>query len=284
MNRNLYIKEKLKMFLLLIYDFKIKNEDGQEKLDIPQSIKSILLDFYYSNALKNYFKKRGDELQKGLAYLKYKNLNSKNLKDNISKKAKNITCFNQIILNGPQIFYTSQNELNIFNEVTCLKLFHRIKNIFIEGYENRKNNLSHRFMLSSNNNYNEIFNLKNQKSLIKKYSMKNNILSLKHKNFQIYYKINNNNLNSSQVIKNIKDKLLKEKTELPYINNVNIKENVILKKNKSHKKLTIFKRKSFRESQKIKDEKIKQQSKENYDYSGIFKLYNFLNNSNNNIL
>ena len=111
-----------------------------------------------------------------------------------------------------------------------------------------------------------------------------NIFSLKHKNFQIYDKINNNNLNSSQVIKNIKDKLLKEKTELPYINNVNIKENVILKKNKSHKKLTIFKRKSFRESQKIKDEKIKQQSKENYDYSGIFKLYNFLNNSNNNIL
>ena len=30
--------------------------------------------------------------------------------------------------------------------------------------------------------------------------------------------------------------------------------------------------------------KVKQQSKENYDYSGIFKLYNFLNNSNNNIL
>ena len=283
MNRNLYIKEKLKMFLLLIYDFKIKNEDGQEKLDIPQSIKSILLDFYYSNALKNYFKKRGDELQKGLAYLKYKNLNSKNLKDNISKKAKNITCFNQIILNGPQIFYTSQNELNIFNEVTCLKLFHRIKNCFIEGYENRKNNLSHRFMLSSNNNYNEIFNLKNQKSLIKKYSMKN-IFSLKHKNFQIYDKINNNKLNSSQVIKNIKDKLLKEKTELPYINNVNIKENVGIKKNKSHKKLTIFRRKSLRESPKRKNEKIKQQSKENYDYSGIFKLYNFLNNSNNNIL
>ena len=127
MNRNLYIKEKLKMFLLLIYDFKIKNEDGQEKLDIPQSINS--------NALKNYFKKRGDELQKGLAYLKYKNLNSKNSKDNITKKSKNITCFNQIILNGPQIFYTSQNELNIFNEVTCLKLFHRIKNCFIEGIE-----------------------------------------------------------------------------------------------------------------------------------------------------
>lgn len=282
MNRNLYIKEKLKMFLLLIYDFKIKNEDGQEKLDIPQSIKSILLDFYYSNALKNYFKKRGDELQKGLAYLKYKNLNSKNSKDNITKKAKNITCFNQIILNGPQIFYTSQNELNIFNEVTCLKLFHRIKNCFIEGYENRKNNLSHRFMLSSNTN-NEIFNLKNQKSLIKKYSMKN-IFSLKHKNFQIYDKINNNKLNSSQVIKNIKDKLLKEKTELPYINNINIKENVGIKKNKSHKKLTIFKRKSLRESPKRKNEKIKQQSKENYDYSGIFKLYNFLNNSNNNIL
>jgi hypothetical protein len=283
MNRNLYIKEKLKMFLLLIYDFKIKNEDGQEKLNIPQSIKSILLDFYYSNALKNYFKKRGDELQKGLAYLKYKNVNSKNLKDNITKKSKNITCFNQIILNGPQIFYTSQNELNIFNEVTCLKLFHRIKNSFIEGYENRKKNLSHRFMLSSNNNNNEIFNLKNQKSFIKKYSMKN-IFSLKHKNFQIYDKINNNNLNSSQVIKNIKDKLLKEKTELPYINNVNIQENVGMKKNKSHKKLTIFKRKSLRESQKIKNEKIKQQSKENYDYSGIFKLYNFLNNSNNNIL
>ena len=283
MNRNLYIKEKLKMFLLLIYDFKIKNEDGQEKLDIPQSIKSILLDFYYSNALKNYFKKRGDELQKGLAYLKYKNLNSKNSKDNITKKSKNITCFNQIILNGPQIFYTSQNELNIFNEVTCLKLFHRIKNCFIEGYENRKNNLSHRFMLSSNTN-NEIFNLKNQKSLIKKYSMKNNILSLKHKNFQIYDKINNNKLNSSQVIKNIKDKLLKEKTELPYINNVNIQENVGMKKNKSHKKLTIFRRKSLRESPKRKNEKIKQQSKENYDYSGIFKLYNFLNNSNNNIL
>ena len=282
MNRNLYIKEKLKMFLLLIYDFKIKNEDGQEKLDIPQSIKSILLDFYYSNALKNYFKKRGDELQKGLAYLKYKNLNSKNSKDNITKKSKNITCFNQIILNGPQIFYTSQNELNIFNEVTCLKLFHRIKNCFIEGYENRKNNLSHRFMLSSNTN-NEIFNLKNQKSLIKKYSMKN-IFSLKHKNFQIYYKINNNNLSSSQVIKNIKDKLLKEKTELPYINNINIKENVGIKKNKSHKKLTIFRRKSLRESPKRKNEKIKQQSKENYDYSGIFKLYNFLNNSNNNIL
>ena len=282
MNRNLYIKEKLKMFLLLIYDFKIKNEDGQEKLDIPQSIKSILLDFYYSNALKNYFKKRGDELQKGLAYLKYKNLNSKNSKDNITKKSKNITCFNQIILNGPQIFYTSQNELNIFNEVTCLKLFHRIKNCFIEGYENRKNNLSHRFMLSSNTN-NEIFNLKNQKSLIKKYSMKN-IFSLKHKNFQIYDKINNNKLNSSQVIKNIKDKLLKEKTELPYINNINIKENVGIKKNKSHKKLTVFKRKSLIESQKIKNEKIKQQSKENYDYSGIFKLYNFLNNSNNNIL
>lgn len=282
MNRNLYIKEKLKMFLLLIYDFKIKNEDGQEKLDIPQSIKSILLDFYYSNALKNYFKKRGDELQKGLAYLKYKNLNSKNSKDNITKKAKNITCFNQIILNGPQIFYTSQNELNIFNEVTCLKLFHRIKNCFIEGYENRKNNLSHRFMLSSNTN-NEIFNLKNQKSLIKKYSMKN-IFSLKHKNFQIYDKINNNKLNSSQVIKNIKDKLLKEKTELPYINNINIKENVGIKKNKSHKKLTIFRRKSLRESPKRKNEKIKQQSKENYDYSGIFKLYNFLNNSNNNIL
>ena len=282
MNRNLYIKEKLKMFLLLIYDFKIKNEDGQEKLDIPQSIKSILLDFYYSNALKNYFKKRGDELQKGLAYLKYKNLNSKNSKDNITKKSKNITCFNQIILNGPQIFYTSQNELNIFNEVTCLKLFHRIKNIFIEGYENRKNNLSHRFMLSSNTN-NEIFNLKNQKSLIKKYSMKN-IFSLKHKNFQIYDKINNNKLNSSQVIKNIKDKLLKEKTELPYINNINIKENVGIKKNKSHKKLTIFRRKSLRESPKRKNEKIKQQSKENYDYSGIFKLYNFLNNSNNNIL
>lgn len=282
MNRNLYIKEKLKMFLLLIYDFKIKNEDGQEKLDIPQSIKSILLDFYYSNALKNYFKKRGDELQKGLAYLKYKNLNSKNSKDHITKKAKNITCFNQIILNGPQIFYTSQNELNIFNEVTCLKLFHRIKNCFIEGYENRKNNLSHRFMLSSNTN-NEIFNLKNQKSLIKKYSMKN-IFSLKHKNFQIYDKINNNKLNSSQVIKNIKDKLLKEKTELPYINNINIKENVGIKKNKSHKKLTIFRRKSLRESPKRKNEKIKQQSKENYDYSGIFKLYNFLNNSNNNIL
>lgn len=282
MNRNLYIKEKLKMFLLLIYDFKIKNEDGQEKLDIPQSIKSILLDFYYSNALKNYFKKRGDELQKGLAYLKYKNLNSKNSKDNITKKAKNITCFNQIILNGPQIFYTSQNELNIFNEVTCLKLFHRIKNCFIEGYENRKNNLSHRFMLSSNTN-NEIFNLKNQKSLVKKYSMKN-IFSLKHKNFQIYDKINNNKLNSSQVIKNIKDKLLKEKTELPYINNINIKENVGIKKNKSHKKLTIFRRKSLRESPKRKNEKIKQQSKENYDYSGIFKLYNFLNNSNNNIL
>lgn len=282
MNRNLYIKEKLKMFLLLIYDFKIKNEDGQEKLDIPQSIKSILLDFYYSNALKNYFKKRGDELQKGLAYLKYKNLNSKNSKDNITKKAKNITCFNQIILNGPQIFYTSQNELNIFNEVTCLKLFHRIKNCFIEGYENRKNNLSHRFMLSSNTN-NEIFNLKNQKSLIKKYSMKN-IFSLKHKNFRIYDKINNNKLNSSQVIKNIKDKLLKEKTELPYINNINIKENVGIKKNKSHKKLTIFRRKSLRESPKRKNEKIKQQSKENYDYSGIFKLYNFLNNSNNNIL
>ena len=270
------------MFLLLIYDFKIKNEDGQEKLDIPQSIKSILLDFYYSNALKNYFKKRGDELQKGLAYLKYKNLNSKNSKDNITKKSKNITCFNQIILNGPQIFYTSQNELNIFNEVTCLKLFHRIKNCFIEGYENRKNNLSHRFMLSSNTN-NEIFNLKNQKSLIKKYSMKN-IFSLKHKNFQIYDKINNNKLNSSQVIKNIKDKLLKEKTELPYINNINIKENVGIKKNKSHKKLTIFRRKSLRESPKRKNEKIKQQSKENYDYSGIFKLYNFLNNSNNNIL
>ena len=283
MNRNLYIKEKLKMFLLLIYDFKIKNEDGQEKLNIPQSIKSILLDFYYSNALKNSFKKRGDELQKGLAYLKYKNVNSKNLKDNITKKSKNITCFNQIILNGPQIFYTSQNELNIFNEVTCLKLFHRIKNSFIEGYENRKKNLSHRFMLSSNNNNNEIFNLKNQKSLIKKYSMKN-IFSLKHKNFQIYDKINNNNLNSSQVIKNIKDKLLKEKTELPYINNVNIQENVGMKKNKSHKKLTVFKRKSLIESQKIKNEKIKQQSKENYDYSGIFKLYNFLNNSNNNIL
>lgn len=282
MNRNLYIKEKLKMFLLLIYDFKIKNEDGQEKLDIPQSIKSILLDFYYSNALKNYFKKRGDELQKGLAYLKYKNLNSKNSKDNITKKSKNITCFNQIILNGPQIFYTSQNELNIFNEVTCLKLFHRIKNCFIEGYENRKNNLSHRFMLSSNTN-NEIFNLKNQKSLVKKYSMKN-IFSLKHKNFQIYDKINNNKLNSSQVIKNIKDKLLKEKTELPYINNINIKENVGIKKNKSHKKLTIFRRKSLRESPKRKNEKIKQQSKENYDYSGIFKLYNFLNNSNNNIL
>lgn len=282
MNRNLYIKEKLKMFLLLIYDFKIKNEDGQEKLDIPQSIKSILLDFYYSNALKNYFKKRGDELQKGLAYLKYKNLNSKNSKDNITKKSKNITCFNQIILNGPQIFYTSQNELNIFNEVTCLKLFHRIKNCFIEGYENRKNNLSHRFMLSSNTN-NEIFNLKNQKSLIKKYSMKN-IFSLKHKNFQIYDKINNNKLNSSQVIKNIKDKLLKEKTELPYINNINIKENVGIKKNKSHKKLTIFRRKSLREYPKRKNEKIKQQSKENYDYSGIFKLYNFLNNSNNNIL
>ena len=282
MNRNLYIKEKLKMFLLLIYDFKIKNEDGQEKLNIPQSIKSILLDFYYSNALKNYFKKRGDELQKGLAYLKYKNLNSKNSKDNITKKSKNITCFNQIILNGPQIFYTSQNELNIFNEVTCLKLFHRIKNCFIEGYENRKNNLSHRFMLSSNTN-NEIFNLKNQKSLIKKYSMKN-IFSLKHKNFQIYDKINNNKLNSSQVIKNIKDKLLKEKTELPYINNINIKENVGIKKNKSHKKLTIFRRKSLRESPKRKNEKIKQQSKENYDYSGIFKLYNFLNNSNNNIL
>ena len=282
MNRNLYIKEKLKMFLLLIYDFKIKNEDGQEKLNIPQSIKSILLDFYYSNALKNYFKKRGDELQKGLAYLKYKNVNSKNLKDNITKKSKNITCFNQIILNGPQIFYTSQNELNIFNEVTCLKLFHRIKNCFIEGYENRKNNLSHRFMLSSNTN-NEIFNLKNQKSLIKKYSMKN-IFSLKHKNFQIYDKINNNKLNSSQVIKNIKDKLLKEKTELPYINNINIKENVGIKKNKSHKKLTIFRRKSLRESPKRKNEKIKQQSKENYDYSGIFKLYNFLNNSNNNIL
>ena len=283
MNRNLYIKEKLKMFLLLIYDFKIKNEDGQEKLNIPQSIKSILLDFYYSNALKNYFKKRGDELQKGLAYLKYKNVNSKNLKDNITKKSKNITCFNQIILNGPQIFYTSQNELNIFNEVTCLKLFHLTKNSFIEGYENRKKNLSHRFMLSSNNNNNEIFNLKNQKSLIKKYSMKN-IFSLKHKNFQIYDKINNNNLNSSQVIKNIKDKLLKEKTELPYINNVNIQENVGIKKNKSHKKLTVFKRKSLIESQKIKNEKIKQQSKENYDYSGIFKLYNFLNNSNNNIL
>lgn len=284
MNRNLYIKEKLKMFLLLIYDFKIKNEEGQEQLNIPQSIKSVLIDFYNSNALKIYFKKRGDELQKGFAYLKFKISNSK--KDNLTIK-KNITCFNQTVLYRPQIFFTSQNELNIFNEVICLKLFQRIKDNFIEGYEHRKSNLSHRFMLASNHNNEKINLKKNQNTLSKKHSMRN--LSLfKQRNFLISDKINNN-LSPSQLIKNIKDKLLNQKIKLPYINNVNIIENVGLKKNKSHKKL-IYKRKNiqsnltFEESQRIKKEKIKQQSKENYDYSGIFKLYNYLNNSNQDLL
>ena len=118
--------------------------------NIPESIKEVMNDFNSSNSLKTYFKERGEELHKGANNLSIKiPLNKK--ENQLSKKSKNILCFNQSFIIKPNLFYLCDNELMLFNDVICLKMFQFIKKIFIEGFkyknqENKKN----KFILASN--------------------------------------------------------------------------------------------------------------------------------------
>ena len=278
MNNNYIIKEKLKLFLFLLYDFKLKNIDEKEESNIPENIKEVLNDFNSSNSLKTYFKERGEELQKGA-----NNLNLRiplNKKENqMSKKSKNILCFNQSFIINPNIFYLCDNELMLFNDVICLKMFQFIKKIFIEGFkfkneENKKN----AFILASSFKEKNIKKIK--KNLKRKLSMDN--LLLKLKNLKIPEKIilNKNKINSSRMINNVNEK---KNIELPYINNIN----VIKKETKRNQpqKIPLLYRKNYFKSYSLNDfHKIKKeknnQSKENYDYTGIFKLYNVLRKQN----
>ena len=276
MNNNYIIKEKLKLFLFLLYDFKLKNIDEKEESNIPENIKEVLNDFNSSNSLKTYFKERGEELQKGA-----NNLNLRiplNKKENqMSKKSKNILCFNQSFIINPNIFYLCDNELMLFNDVICLKMFQFIKEIFIEGFKYKnKQNENNKFILASN--FKEKNKKNNKKQIKRKLSMDN--LLFKLKNLKIPEKIilNKNKLNSSRMINNVNEK---KNIELPYINNINVIKKEI-KRNQSQKTPLFYKKnyfKIFSLNQNIKKEK-NNQSKENYDYTGIFKLYNFLRNQN----
>ena len=276
MNNNYIIKEKLKLFLFLLYDFKLKNNDEKEESNIPENIKEVMNDFYSSNSLKTFFKERGEELQKGANNIRIRiPLNKK--ENELSKKSKNILCFNQSFIVKPNLFYLCHNELMLFNDVICLKMFQFIKKIFIEGFkyknqENKKN----KFILASN--FKENNKKKNKKTLKRKLSMDN--LLLKLQNLKIPEKIilNKNQLNSSRMINNVNEK---KNIELPYINNINVIKKEI-KRNQSQKTPLLYKKnyfKIFSLNQNIKKEK-NNQSKENYDYTGIFKLYNFLRNQN----
>ncbi len=276
MNNNYIIKEKLKLFLFLLYDFKLKNNDEKEESNIPENIKEVMNDFYSSNSLKTFFKERGEELQKGANNIRIRiPLNKK--ENELSKKSKNILCFNQSFIVKPNSFYLCHNELMLFNDVICLKMFQFIKKIFIEGFkyknqENKKN----KFILASN--FKENNKKKNKKTLKRKLSMDN--LLLKLQNLKIPEKIilNKNQLNSSRMINNVNEK---KNIELPYINNINVIKKEI-KRNQSQKTPLFYKKnyfKIFSLNQNIKKEK-NNQSKENYDYTGIFKLYNFLRNQN----
>ena len=278
MNNNYIIKEKLKLFLFLLYDFKLKNNDEKEESNIPENIKEVMNDFYSSNSLKTFFKERGEELQKGANNIRIRiPLNKK--ENELSKKSKNILCFNQSFIVKPNLFYLCHNELRLFNDVICLKMFQFIKKIFIEGFkfknqENKKN----KFILASN--FKENNKKKNKKTLKRKLSMDN--LLLKLKNLKIPEKIilNKNKLNSSRMINNVNEK---KNIELPYINNIN----VIKKETKRNQpqKIPLLYRKNYFKSYSLNDfHKIKKeknnQSKENYDYTGIFKLYNVLRKQN----
>ena len=278
MNNNYIIKEKLKLFLFLLYDFKLKNIDEKEESNIPENIKEVLNDFNSSNSLKTYFKERGEELHKGANNLSIKiPINKK--ENQLSKKSKNILCFNQTFIIKPNVFYLCDNELMLFNDVICLKMFQFIKKIFIEGFkfkneENKKN----AFILASSFKEKNIKKIK--KNLKRKLSMDN--LLLKLKNIQIPEKIflNKSTLNSSRMINNVNEK---KNIELPYINNIN----VIKKETKRNQpqKIPLLYRKNYFKSYSLNDfHKIKKeknnQSKENYDYTGIFKLYNVLRNQN----
>ena len=278
MNNNYIIKEKLKLFLFLLYDFKLKNIDEKEESNIPENIKEVLNDFNSSNSLKTYFKERGEELQKGA-----NNLNLRiplNKKENqMSKKSKNILCFNQSFIINPNIFYLCDNELMLFNDVICLKMFQFIKKIFIEGFKFKtKENKKNAFILASSFKEKNIKKIK--KNLKRKLSMDN--LLLKLKNFQIPEKtnLNKNKINSSRMINNVNEI---KNIELPYINNIN----VIKKETKRNQpqKIPLLYRKNYFKSYSLNDfHKIKKeknnQSKENYDYTGIFKLYNVLRKQN----
>ena len=278
MNNNYIIKEKLKLFLFLLYDFKLKNIDEKEESNIPENIKEVLNDFNSSNSLKTYFKERGEELHKGANNLSIKiPINKK--ENQLSKKSKNILCFNQTFIIKPNVFYLCDNELMLFNDVICLKMFQFIKKIFIEGFkfkneENKKN----AFILASSFKEKNIKKIK--KNLKRKLSMDN--LLLKLKNIQIPEKIflNKSTLNSSRMINNVNEK---KNIELPYINNINVIKKEI--KKIQPKKNTLLYRKNYfknvllNDYEKIKKEKNRQ-SKENYDYTGIFKLYNVLRNQN----
>jgi hypothetical protein len=276
MNNNYIIKEKLKLFLFLLYDIKLKNNDDKNESYLTESINEVMKDFNSSNSLKTYFKERGEELHKGANNLSIKiPINKK--ENQLSKKSKNILCFNQTFIIKPNVFYLCDNELMLFNDVICLKMFQFIKEIFIEGFKYKnKQNENNKFILASN--FKEKNKKNNKKQIKRKLSMDN--LLLKLKNLKIPEKIilNKNKLNSSRMINNVNEK---KNIELPYINNINVIKKEI-KRNQSQKTPLLYKKnyfKIFSLNQNIKKEK-NNQSKENYDYTGIFKLYNFLRNQN----
>ena len=278
MNNNYIIKEKLKLFLFLLYDIKLKNNDDKNESYFTESINEVMKDFNSSNSLKTYFKERGEELHKGANNLSIKiPINKK--ENQLSKKSKNILCFNQTFIIKPNVFYLCDNELMLFNDVICLKMFQFIKEIFIEGFKYKnKQNENNKFILASN--FKEKNKKNNKKQMKRKLSMDN--LLLKLKNIQIPEKIflNKSTLNSSRMINNVNEK---KNIELPYINNINVIKKEI--KKIQPKKNTLLYRKNYfknvllNDYEKIKKEKNRQ-SKENYDYTGIFKLYNVLRNQN----
>ena len=276
MNNNYIIKEKLKLFLFLLYDIKLKNNDDKNESYLTESINEVMKDFNSSISLKTYFKERGEELHKGANNLSIKiPINKK--ENQLSKKSKNILCFNQTFIIKPNVFYLCDNELMLFNDVICLKMFQFIKEIFIEGFKYKnKQNENNKFILASN--FKEKNKKNNKKQIKRKLSMDN--LLLKLKNIQIPEKIflNKSTLNSSRMINNVNEK---KNIELPYINNINVIKKEI-KRNQSQKTPLLYKKnyfKIFSLNQNIKKEK-NNQSKENYDYTGIFKLYNVLRNQN----
>ena len=278
MNNNYIIKEKLKLFLFLLYDIKLKNNDDKNESYLTESINEVMKDFNSSNSLKTYFKERGEELHKGANNLSIKiPINKK--ENQLSKKSKNILCFNQTFIIKPNVFYLCDNELMLFNDVICLKMFQFIKEIFIEGFKYKnKQNENNKFILASN--FKEKNKKNNKKQIKRKLSMDN--LLLKLKNFQIPEKknLNKNKINSSRMINNVNEK---KNIELPYINNINVIKKET-KRNQPQKipllyRKNYFKSYSLNDFQKIKKEK-NNQSKENYDYTGIFKLYNVLRKQN----
>ena len=273
MNYNIVIKDKLELFLHLLYDLKVNKEPGDsKKINLPFPLKSVLNEFYSSMKLKQFIiEKVGiykeNYLDKIIQKIKEENIIP-------SKKSNNIYYFNQNNIFNPNSFFSTKNEISLLNDVICLKMFSIIKVILTEIPLTKKKKIKTKknFVFTSE----MVKTVLKKKKQINKNSSCDSIFT-KQRNYQI---IDKTSPSTDKMCIEIFMKPKKEKIKLPYINNINVFNNMgrnkIKKKKKFNSLSNIFYNDSFKSKDELYEKKINEE-KNNFDYKGLFKLYNFLN-------